>query len=487
MEEREMYSCRDSQGMAVVLPTNSPADSHLTLPPGLLPAMDAEYIFSVTVRKGSRTSLTASVNVLIVADAIPALAIGLPDSAFISDGLVVMNDDQRMIFTASSSINSTDYTWSVSPGVNVSLPGASPLGTSSSTFIFAAAFAQLVAGSQYTLELVGTTRDGAVGQAKMAFTVNSAPRGGSFSVCLQDPNQVEPGCIKEGQAVTQDFRLLAAGWTDADLPIMYEFGYTMRQIIAEPPAVGIIATTPPPTINGSNSSNASTVAVEIEPTVSQIWFEPVRDAVRDMGFPAGRVTLMCRVIDALGASTKILTDAINISSTVVTIGPGGRRLLAAGDFFASAKAKLSGALKTFRADKVNQLANSVATHTDGGGLGPVDAAGMKGALMASLQSGTGKAVKSTGFACESFGAGKSVTGNAGQLNGGAVSSAAGMLKSMVSGGLGQGGMDMSCASSAASMMVCVVFDLFDLFTWPCVILGLPLSPCNLERMYLSLR
>jgi len=458
LEGGERYSCRDIKGAAVVLPTNSPTDATLAIPAELLPALDAEYIFSVTVRKGTRTSLVASMNVLVVAEAIPALAIDLPDTAVIRDDLLVMNADQRVIFTASSSMNDTAYKWSISPGVNVSLPGASPLGVQGSTFIFAAAYAELVAGNKYTLELFGSTRNGAVGQATLAFTVNSAPLGGSFSVCLQDPNQVEPGCIKQGQAVTEDFRLLAAGWTDVDLPIMYEFGYTMKQVIAEPPEVGIVVTTPPPSINGSNSSNATSVQI-VEPTVSEVWFEPVRDPVRDMGFPAGRVTLMCRVIDSLGASTKILKDAINVSSTVVTTGPGGRRLLAAGDFFASAKAKLSGALKTFRADKVNQLANSVATHTDGGGLGPVDASSMKSALMASLQSGTGKAVKSTGFACESFGAGKSVTGNAGQLNSGAVSSSAGMLKSMVSGGLGQGGMDMSCASNAASMMVSLFFFL----------------------------
>jgi hypothetical protein len=172
----------------------------------------------------------------------------------------------------------------------------------------------------------------------------------------------------------------------------------------------------------------------------------------DQGFPAGQIKLMLRVTDALRASTEILTDGINVSSTVVKTGPGGRRLLAAEDFFEQAKAKVAGALKTFRADKLNQLANSVATHTDGGGLGPVDASSMKGALMASLSLGIDKAVKSSGFACESFGAGKSVTSNAGQLNGGAVGSSAKMLKSMVAGGM-KGGINMACATSAASMMV----------------------------------
>ena len=64
-----------------------------------------------------------------------------------------------------------------------------------------------------------------------------------------------------------------------------------------------------------------------------------------------------------------------------------------------------------------------------------------------------RGVRSAGFACESFGAGKTVTGNAAQLNGNAVSSSGGMLKSMVAGGLGQGGLDMACAGNAASMMV----------------------------------
>jgi len=231
IQDGERYSCRDSTGAAVVLPTNSPTASAISIAPGVLPPMDEPYILSVTVRKGSRSSLAVSKNVLVVAQRIPTLAIRLPDDAFVNDGALVMNNDERMIFTGLSSlgINGTSFQWSVSPTVNVSWPGVSPMGIYGSTFIFEGAFAQLQAGSKYTVQLLGTTSDGIVGQSQVEFVVNSAPLGGSFSVCLQDSNQAEPGCIKTGEAVTQDFRLEAAGWTDPHLPLMYEFGYIVIQ------------------------------------------------------------------------------------------------------------------------------------------------------------------------------------------------------------------------------------------------------------------
>ena len=113
------------------------------------------------------------------------------------------------------------------------------------------------------------------------------------------------------------------------------------------------------------------------PAPSEVWFEPSPVDVKDMGFPAGRIKVMCRVRDGLDASTDTLADYINVSSAEVVVAGGLRRLLAAGDFFAKAKGKLASALKTFRVDKVNQLANSVASHADGGGLGPADSKAKK--------------------------------------------------------------------------------------------------------------
>ena len=457
IEEGESFlsACRDVDNAALVLP----AGPEITIMPGVLPPKDVDYIFSVSVRKGSRISPDAAyTHVKIVAEAIPLLTIhptttyrgNPPDvtSIFI-DGALVVNPNQRIVFDASSNANGTRYEWSVSPHVNVSRMAASDkVGPHKATFIFTAvdAFPQLQAGSRYMLELLGVTQDGVSSYSQLAFTVNSPPLGGSFKACRLQSLPAE--CVTEGE-IGEEFRLVADGWIDADLPLMYEFGYGLQQSAAAVPDVGLVATTPPP-INGSNASNGT---VQVQELVSlQKWLEPIRESLLDTEFPAGSVQLMLRVFDSLGATTKIRTFDINVTSTVVVIGPGGRRLLAAGDFFAKAKAKLAAGLKTSRSDKINQLANSVSASTDGGGLGPVDASSMKGALMSSLQSATGKAVKSTGFACESFGAGKSVTGNSAQLSGGAVSSSAGMLKKMVSGGLGKGGMDMSCASNAASMM-----------------------------------
>ena len=84
----------------------------------------------------------------------------------------------------------------------------------------------------------------------------------------------------------------------------------------------------------TNSTAAGSVALE-----GHIWFEPVRDNIRDIGFPSGQIIPLRRVIDALGAATNVLTDDIQVSSAMVT-GPAGRRRLAANDFFAQAKSKL---------------------------------------------------------------------------------------------------------------------------------------------------
>jgi cysteine-rich repeat protein len=452
--EKFLSACRDKENAALLLPP----DPQITIMPGVLPPKDVDYIFSISVRKGSRISpKAASMNVKIVAEAIPLLAIhptttyprNPPEiTAIFKDGALVVNPNQRIIFDASSSANGTRFEWSVSPSVNVSLmPTSESIGPFKGTFIFAAVNAdpQLQPGGKYVLELLGVTQDGVSSYSKLALTVNSPPLGGDFKACLL---KSLPECVTEGQ-IQEDFRLAAEGWMDSDLPILYTFGYTLipkqKTVLAIAPA-GRRLLAP---INGSNASN---VTAEEDLPVRQTWLEPIREALLDTEFPAGNVRLMLQVLDSLGATTSVRTFDINVTGEVVIVGPGGRRLLAADDYFAKAKSKLAASLKTSRADKINQMANSVSTHADGGGLGPVDATSMKSSLMASLQSGTGKAIKSTSFACESFGAGTSVTGNAAQLSGGAVSSSAGMLKAMVSGGLGKGGMDMSCASNAASMM-----------------------------------
>ena len=443
-------ACRDPEGNALELPTNSLSHPNLTIAPGVLVPAEHGYTFRVTVQKGTRSSFAASLVVNIVSEDIPTISIAIPSLANVAtDGTMIVNREDRLVFNAESSASNTTYTWGM-PGINTSRPLVCPMGEHASTFIFNGVYSRLQVGTRYKLYLQGTTLEGTMGTSSLDLLINSAPLGGSFSACLLDVNQAEPGCIKTGEAVTDDFRLLASSWTDPDLPLQYEYGYMLNESEAGAAAlpVGAVLMTTPSPANVTNVTNATDDAPGLE---GQIWFEPVRDNIRDMGFPSGRIILMCRVIDALGAATDILSDSIEVSSAIVT-GSGGRRLLAAGDFFAKAKSKLSGALKTFRADKVNQMANSVSVHADSGGLGPVDPSAMKGALMASLTEGTGKAVKTTGFACESFGAGKTVTGNAGQLSGGAVSSSAGMLKSMVSGGLGKGGMNMACAGNAASMM-----------------------------------
>ena len=456
MEDGFLNTCRDPSGNPVVLPTDSATASTISIAPLVLPPKETLYTFTVVVRKGSRTSYPASMTVLVVPDRVPTVTIQLPGDAIVAtDGAMVINSKDRMIFNGLSSSNSTSFLWSMQ-GANVTMPGVSPMGTRLPIFVFDGAFSQLQGGTRYILKLQGTSASGSIGESTLELVVNSAPLGGSFSVCLLDPTQAEFACIKTGEAVTDDFRLLAASWSDPDLPLMYRFGYMKNQSFISAGDAGVLtapaASGPNSSANKSNTSQIAEKADQALVEAGEIWFEPVRDNTRDIGFPSGQIILKCRVIDALGAATDVLTDTITVVAGTVAAPGGGRRLLAADDFVTKVNDKLAGALKTFRADKVNQMASAVSIHADGGGLGVADGTSMKGALMSSLSEASGKAVKSTGFACESFGAGKSVTSNAGMLNSKAVGSSASMLQSLVSGGLGSGGMSMACASSAASMM-----------------------------------
>jgi hypothetical protein len=212
----------------------------------------------------------------------------------------------------------TGIEWSFDPPITYSYTDI-PLGFRKNQFVLNSNPKILRAGNSYTLKFSGALVGGSQGESSIQLLVNTPPLSGTFRACLVKGG--EKGCIKAGVPITDEFRLSCSGWVDADLPLKYEFGYT--------------------SVSGPYKNITETV-----------WYDAVADNTRDMGFPVGSVTVMAYVSDAYGAKTDILSDFITVSDAV----PGGRRLLASMSFLEKAKAKLKGALQTFRADKINQMA-----------------------------------------------------------------------------------------------------------------------------------
>eukprot|EP00961_Rhodomonas_salina_P011958 160598-Rhodomonas_salina.1 len=222
--------------------------------------------------------------------------------------------------------------------------------------------------------------------AVLELEINSPPLGGSFVACERTSTQApvlipgEQPCVKSGGPFS-DYILLAQAWSDPDSPIMYEFGYQ--------------------------------VVDDITGNLTQVQYEPTADYFKELpSLPSGAVLLRARAIDYLGASTPMLYDTIQVSTEIAGNGPA-RRVLQGGAAMAAARSKMLKALQTARPDLINQLAGSMAQETTK--INPENARAMKGELLANLRQGSGKAIKTTSYACETLGSAAVVAKDADQL------------------------------------------------------------------------
>ena len=432
-----------------------PARAEVSISPGMLPAAEFPYVFTVTVSKAGRSPVKTSKKVYIRTGSVPTMTISGGGTAK-KDSYLYVPSNGRLVFTgltdkpqcrapsttyetvvvwhnSSNSTNTTNNTktyqvipihdpgittdcmtgieWSFDPPIKYSYTDI-PFGFRKNQFVLNSNPKILRAGNSYTLKFSGALVGGSQGESSIQLLVNTPPLSGTFRACLVKGG--EKGCIKAGVPITDEFRLSCSGWVDADLPLKYEFGYT--------------------SVSGPYKNITETV-----------WYDAVADNTRDMGFPVGSVTVMAYVSDAYGAKTDILSDFITVSDAV----PGGRRLLASMSFLEKAKAKLKGALQTFRADKINQMAGSMSLSS--GGMSAADRAGVNGNLLSTMASGVSRAAPTTGGQCESFSAAKAVSKDAGSLGGAAVGGMAAMMKNMLKTKLA-GAMDMGCAANAAGSM-----------------------------------
>lgn len=452
--------CRNVTGVALYFAQQQ----DITVKAGLLPPAPFPYIFTVTVMKPGRKLSSYSKSVFVKEGAVPNVAMhtsGVP----MKNGALYVTSKSRLIlnslsdkqtcrapsityppgyvFNASNTTTKSNgtqssipalkpiidpgitencisaFNWTFDPPLNTKAVDV-PFGYHQDTFVLNSAPHILLTGTTYNVKLSAGLVEvsaglvgGAAGFSTLKLVVNTPPVSGTFTACLSRPGQ--KGCIKSGVPITDEFRISCSGWVDVDLPLEYKFGYSKT------------------TVSGNDTETET------------VWYDKTFDDARDVGFPVGSVQLLAIVNDVYGAETDLQTDVITISDQ----GPGGRRLLSSGGFWAKAKAKLKESLQTFRADKINQMAGAMSGSS--GGMSAADQQSMKGNLLATMASGTLRSTPTTGGQCESFSAAKAVTSNAASLGGAAVGGMAAMMKNMLKAKLAAK-MDMNCAANAAGSM-----------------------------------
>ena len=358
--------CRDAQGAML----NLVGSARLEILGNTLIPVDDPYTFMVTIAKFGHAPATASMPVYVVADSRATVSISSlctradfdqRGCCIKGNGTILANTYSRLTFSATSDRPNTTFSWELFPAASPLDVNAVPLGNSSSTYILQGAAGVFIAGSSYSVQLLGYgLHDHMPGQAQQVLVINSPPVGGSFTSCLVlTAGSVTGPCVTVGMSVIDQFRLSCFGWTDpeGDSLLQYRFGYFV--------AAGNVS-------NTGNNSNSSDI----------VWFDWAGDSVKEMSFPSGNITVAAQVKDDCGASTDVLTTTLSVSAAT---GGVGRRLLASADFWAKARAKVQSALQTFRPDNVNQLTSSMAAEISMLAAGSTNAVALRESLIFSLR------------------------------------------------------------------------------------------------------
>jgi hypothetical protein len=360
--------CRDLQGATL----NLGNAAQVKILGNTLAPVDAPYVFTVTITKLGRAPATASMPVYIVADSRATVTIASQciradfdqrGCCVLANGAIFANTNSKLNFLAISDRPNTTYAWTLLPSVSVLDVSAAPLGYSTSIFLIQGAIGVFVAGNTYTVRVLGYGYGAAMpGEAQQTLTINSPPAGGSFAACLVPAGGSVIGqCLTTGTSVIDLFRLSCSGWTDPEggSLLEYRFGYFVAaENVSASPAVTNVAS-------------------------NFVWFDWAGDSVKEMSFPSGNVTVTAQVKDECGAYTDILTTTLMIGAANAGLG---RRLLASSDFWAKARAKVQGALQTFRPDNVNQLSSAMAAEISMLRAGSSNAVALRESLILSLRS-----------------------------------------------------------------------------------------------------
>ena len=258
------------------------------------------------------------------------------------------------------------------------------------------------------------------GGAKRELKNAPPPSNGIFSACLREA--ADSTCVSTGLAIVDSFVLMCNGWTDTDLPLHFVFGFSL-------------------------------VSNSVETPSPDYWWEPTLDFSRDALFPAGSVITRVQVVDLLGAGSDVLTSTLTIISSGSQLG-GQRRLHATSSLFYSEGIEImSKALRSSRADQVNQLAGAIAIE-GANVLSAGEATSLRSELMSALVSGTTMAVNTLSFACEVFGAAVLVLNATNQLDDKSIVESGILLKRLALDVTQRRSLDPLCADSVATMIAC---------------------------------
>lgn len=254
-------ACRDASLILLVLSDTAV----VTVPANTLLASDEFYVFTVTVRKGLRSSSKA-IPVTVVAGLIPSMSITAVQGAVEqSDGSYMVNSNAQITFFAASDLSEVAYRWSIIPARALSNPQIVPFGINRSTFILRDL---LVPGSTYTIRLSGTSNQ-LVGSSLVHLTVNRPPVMGTFSACLLGTTD---RCEKSGQPIIDTYLLSAVGFSDPDGLIQYQFGWY---------------------VTGATSTSVT-------------WLERSILPSREIELPSGVIRVLLRVFDVWDAVSPTL-------------------------------------------------------------------------------------------------------------------------------------------------------------------------------------
>ena len=256
----------------------------------MYPTFSTPYVFQVEVRKGTRSPATFSMPVVLVERRIPAVSIDVSDGALQQeDGTLLINANEQLVVVSScvqpdhvaqAQSNQTQtwgamrLRWRFYPDIkeeqleitDASVSEQSSVGHVRERLLVAASSGAFEA-SQYRVHVECTDGFGEMASASLELTINEPPIGEGCSACRLEKGACALDEPSGGEPIFDTFRFSCVRFTDAHLPLQYQYRYI---------------------VEGSNA---------------EVIFDWSTEPLKDVILPAGIVTVKSRVRDSLGGGT----------------------------------------------------------------------------------------------------------------------------------------------------------------------------------------
>ena len=364
-----------------------------------LAASDKPYLFEVRVAKGSRTPSTFQMPVVLVDKAIPSAAIQMETGWFTEHGGLKINPNQQLVLTGHCSLTAPTYSdqqgtalkWNFDPPVakwtTIKEDNVANATHLRETIVLEENAQALVAGTTYEVELECVELPGSTAKSVMRLSVNAPPVGPSCRACRLAGGQCATENPLMGQPITDIFRYSCLNWADHDVPLEYQFAYSV--------------------LSGGN------------------YFDMVFDwavsPVRDLVLPSGTISLKARVRDSYGAATQWMQG----DTLFVGADAGSRRLLGPSEEWPAVWTRVQETLDLADFSLVNQLVGALAIQVNEWAQKNMDdrssATRRKEILFETLRVASDQAVKTEGFACETLSVSEALGSNIYHISAASVS------------------------------------------------------------------